>query len=120
MDELLSRFPLIAEDIFENLDDESLVRCKEAGRSLSSFMDEGSKFWKRIIRKYLHNQEKNDFKNSWESLMDLKQTKPEMLRGHSTTTWTNFDPILTPSPPRVDKHGHSTILYLLYHLLQMN
>ena len=30
------------------------------------------------------------------------------LRGHSTTTWTNFDPILTPSPPRVDKRGHST------------
>ena len=85
MDELLSRFPLIAEDIFENLDDESLVRCKEAGRSLSSFMDEGSKFCKRIIRKYLHNQEKNDFKNSWESLMDLKQTEPEMLKelGHA-------------------------------------
>ena len=28
--------------------------------------------------------------------------------GHSTTTWTNFDPILTPSPPRVDNRGHST------------
>ena len=28
--------------------------------------------------------------------------------GHSTTTWTNFDPILTSSPPRVDKRGHST------------
>ena len=28
------------------------------------------------------------------------------VRGHSTTTWTNFDPILTPSPPRVDKRGH--------------
>ena len=26
----------------------------------------------------------------------------------STTTWTNFDTILTPSPPRVDKCGHST------------
>ena len=31
-----------------------------------------------------------------------------LVRGHSTTTWTNFDPILTPSPPRVDKRGHST------------
>ena len=79
MDQLLSKFPHIAEDVFENLDDESLVRCKEAGRSLSSFMDEDSKFWKRIIRKYLHNQENNDFKKSWESLMDLKQTDPEML-----------------------------------------
>ena len=34
--------------------------------------------------------------------------KETLLRGHSTTTWTNFDPILTPSPPRVDKCGHST------------
>ena len=28
------------------------------------------------------------------------------VRGHSTTTWTNFDPILTPHPSRVDKRGH--------------
>ena len=37
MDEILSRFPDIAEDIFESLDDESLVRCKESsihGRKL--------------------------------------------------------------------------------------
>ena len=81
MDQLLARFPDIAEDIFENLDDESLVRCKEASRSLSSFMDEDTKFWKRIIRKYLHNQEEtNSFKKSWESLIDLKQTGPEMLK----------------------------------------
>ena len=56
MDELLSRFPDIAEDILESLDDESLVRCKEASRSLMSFIDEDTKFWKRIIRKYLQNQ----------------------------------------------------------------
>ena len=30
------------------------------------------------------------------------------VRGHSTTTWTNFHPNLTPSPPRVDKRGQST------------
>jgi hypothetical protein len=27
------------------------------------------------------------------------------IRGHSTTKWTNFDTILTPSPPQMDKHG---------------
>ena len=80
MDQLLSRFPDIAEDIFENLDDESLVRCKEASRSFSSFMDEDNKFWKRIIRKYLNNLETNDFKKSWEFLIDLKQTGPEMFK----------------------------------------
>ena len=78
MDELLSRFPDIAEDIFESLDDEKLVQCKEASRSLMSFIDEDTKFWKRIIRKYLDNQYKPD--KSWESLMDTKQTRPEMVR----------------------------------------
>ena len=81
MDQLLAKFPDIAEDIFENLDDESLVQCKEASRALSSFMDEDIKFWKRIIRKYLHNQEETEnFKKSWESLIDLKQTGPEMFK----------------------------------------
>ena len=57
MDELLSRFPDIAEDIFESLSDETIVHCKETSRSISSFMEEDNKFWKRIIRKYLHNQD---------------------------------------------------------------
>ena len=81
MDELLSRFPDLAEDMFENLDDESLLNCKEACRSMSSFLDDNTKFWKRIIRKYLqYNQETVDFKESWEMLMDTKQTGPEMLK----------------------------------------
>ena len=90
MDELLSRFPDIADDIFESLDDESLVRCKEASRSISSFMEEDNKFWKRIIKKYLHNQDcydrhhvriyELDFVKDWKGFTDLKQTKPEMLR----------------------------------------
>ena len=42
MDELLSRFPAITEDIFENLEAENLVRCKDADKSLS-FMDEDTK-----------------------------------------------------------------------------
>ena len=81
MDELLSRFPDLAEDMFENLDDESLLKCKEACRSMSSFLDDNAKFWKRIIRKYLGRiQARQDFKGSWEMLMDTKQTGPEMLK----------------------------------------
>ena len=81
MDQLLSRFPNIAEDIFENLDDESLVRCKESGRSISSFMEENTKYWKRIISKYLLNVHSNPrFDKSWESLIDTKQTRQEMIK----------------------------------------
>ena len=80
MDELLSRFPDLAEDMFENLDDESLINCKEACRLMSSFLDNNTKFWKRIIKKYLQNQETADFKGSWEILMDTKKTRPEILK----------------------------------------
>ena len=39
MNYYVSRFADITEDIFESLDDESRVRCKDASRSLS-FMNE--------------------------------------------------------------------------------
>ena len=29
---------------------------------------------------------------------EKNQRKTDPIRGHSTTTWTKFDPILTPSP----------------------
>ena len=77
MEELLSRFPDIAEEIFEKLDDERLVMCKESSRSLFSFMDEDTKFWKRIIRKLHYSQKTAD---DGRMLMDTKQTSPEMIR----------------------------------------
>ena len=62
------------------LSDESLVRCKESSRSILSFMEENTKFWKRIITKYLDNLYSHPtFDKSWESLMDTKQTRPEMI-----------------------------------------
>ena len=65
-----SRFPDIAKDIFESLDDESLVRCKE-------FMDEDTKLestYSIKITKFIINTK------NWKSLMDLKKNRPEMLR----------------------------------------
>ena len=38
----------------------------------------------------------------------LVPARTYILRGHSTTMWTRFYPILTPLPPRVDRNGHFT------------
>ena len=48
--------------------------------------------------------------NFWEVLLapEICIMYKYSIRGHSTTTWTNSDSILTPSPPRVDKRGHFT------------
>ena len=37
-------------------------------------------------------------------------------RGHSTTTWKKFQPILTPHNPQVNKNGAFYILSTLYHV----
>ena len=49
----------------------------------------------------------------------FQNIKGPLVRGHSKSTWTNFNPILTPFPPRVDKPGHfiyppSLAMILLY------
>ena len=49
----------------------------------------------------------NEDYNSHFDRSDLAIVELEIpFRGHSTTTWTKFYPILTPSPPRVDNCGH--------------
>ena len=39
------------------------------------------------------------------------------LRGHSTTTWTKYYPILTPYPPRVDNCKHLTDYLSFLHVI---
>ena len=57
------RVPNVAKDIFNNLNDEDLVKIKEVSRTWSTFMDEEIFFWKRIITKLIGGY--NDFKETW-------------------------------------------------------
>ena len=49
------RFPHISEQIFDNLDDESLAQCREVSTSMCDFIDNTKIPWKRIIKKYMQN-----------------------------------------------------------------
>ena len=56
MEEISLRFPHISEQIFEILDNKTLVQCKEADRTLNKCIDymKAGKFpWLRIIQKYI-------------------------------------------------------------------
>ena len=56
MEEICLRFPHISEQIFEILDDTTLVQCKEADRTLNNcinYMKAGKFPWLRIIHKYI-------------------------------------------------------------------
>ena len=76
MDNIISRFPVLAERIFDTLDDENLGKSKTVSRSWSDFTDNEVFFWRRIIRKVVVGNE--DFKETWKLVMkkaDFEMTK---------------------------------------------
>ena len=50
MEEILRRFPHIGEQIFEELDNKSLAKCRQADRSWKTFIDDQKFPWIRKIR----------------------------------------------------------------------
>ena len=50
MENLILRFPHIAQQIFEKLSDKSLTKCRQVGKLWQAFIDENSLPWIRIIK----------------------------------------------------------------------
>ena len=76
MDNIISRFPSLAERIFESLDDETLVNSKTVSRSWSEFTENEVFFLRRIIKKLIGGYE--HFKEVWKLVMkkaDIEMTK---------------------------------------------
>ena len=76
MDNFLKKFPELGKGIFDNLDDENLVQCKEISRSWFAFTDGERFYWTRAIRKYTDNIE--EFKETWKKVME--RTNIEMIK----------------------------------------
>ena len=55
MEDLCQRIPCVAVMIFKNLNDQSLIKSKEASSELSQFMLNERFYWLRIIMKYNKN-----------------------------------------------------------------
>ena len=76
MENIILRFPGLAERIFDTLDDENLGKSKTVSRSWSEFTDNEVFFWRRIIKKVVVGKE--DFKETWKLVMkkaDFEMTK---------------------------------------------
>ena len=59
MEEVFSRFPHLAESLFEKLDNQNLSKCLEVGQSWKFFIDYYNLMWTRIKKKYpLQNEAK--------------------------------------------------------------
>ena len=51
MEEVCARFPFLAEEIMKELDYQSLAKCREVGRKICGFLDNGRVLWKQMILK---------------------------------------------------------------------
>ena len=76
MDNIISRFPSLAERIFDSLDDETIVNSKTVSRSWSEFTENEMFFLRRIIKKLIGGYE--HFEEVWKLVMkkaDIEMTK---------------------------------------------
>ena len=63
MENFLLRFPGVAEEIFKQLDNQTLTKCKEVDRTWRNFLDQNKLMWTRMIQKYQKNHVQ--FKENW-------------------------------------------------------
>ena len=68
MEDFLERFPQVGEEIFKQLDNQSLAKCKEVSRSQFKFLEENKVLWRRMIEKYSANN--LEFKNAWKLVVE--------------------------------------------------
>ena len=54
--------------VFENLDDESLVKVKESSKEINNHLQNERFYWIRIIRK--HGEYFKEFADSWKKVID--------------------------------------------------
>ena len=76
MDQILKRFPDVAQDIFKQLDNKSLVNCMEVSKIWHNFLSNDSLLWKRRIIK--HEKCQTEFKEAWKLV--TKQSPTRKLR----------------------------------------
>ena len=68
MEGLCKKFPLLGKLVFENLDDESLVKFKESSREINNHLQNERYYWIRIIKK--HGQYFEKFADSWKKIIN--------------------------------------------------
>ena len=67
MESIFSKIPDLGEKIFKEIDNQSLVKCKEVQRSWYNFIKEEKVLWFRMIQNYLGDQ--NDFIMAWTEVL---------------------------------------------------
>ena len=76
MDIICSKFPALGQQIFCNLDNENLIKCKNLGKTWSEFIEKEKFIQIRFITKYITNHK--DYKDIWKvELFSLKSYRQD-------------------------------------------
>ena len=82
MEEIVMRFPVIAQQILEQLDNQNLTKCREVDKTLCSSIDKDRLIWTRMIKNYI--KDNNFFRKSWNLVM--KKVPVKYLEDLALTT----------------------------------
>ena len=69
MEIVSKRFSIASKMIFKNLDDQSLIRSKEASKNIAAFLENERFYWISIIKKYCAHGKFNWSKESWKEVV---------------------------------------------------
>ena len=82
MEEIIMRFPMIAQQILEQLDNQNLTKCREVDKTLCSSIDKDRLIWTRMIKNYI--KDNKFFRKSWNLVM--KKVPVKYLEDLALTT----------------------------------
>ena len=93
MEDLCERFPSISKMLFENLDDQSLVKVKESSLKINNHLQNERFYWVRIIKKHFEQFEEfelfEEFADAWKKVID--KTPVETVRKLAITVEDYFN-----------------------------
>ena len=79
MEQVILRFPHLAEKIFAQLDNLSLARCREVSKTWKSFLDQKKFLHIRCIQSYIENEKKHDIEDLWNKFFKISNTEMILL-----------------------------------------
>ena len=68
INDILARFPVIGQTIFDYLDDQSLKRSREVHSAWSLFLSQNPFYWIRMAKSYLEGQD--EFSDDWKNIFN--------------------------------------------------
>ena len=77
MEQVILRFPHLAEKIFAQLDNLSLAKCREVSKTWKSFLDQQKFLHIRCIQSYIENEKKDG--DLWKKFFKISNTEMILL-----------------------------------------